>query len=91
MSIVLYIAVLNHGIVCCLYWQDEDLGRRELWERNLELITLHNLEASMGLHSYDLGMNHMGDMVRTSTQFLPFPLHFFFCGFCLHAHASGFA
>ncbi|XP_059423990.1 cathepsin S-like [Carassius carassius] len=40
----------------------EELGRRELWERNVELITLHNLEASMGLHSYDLSMNHMGDM-----------------------------
>uniref|UniRef100_A0A8C1JUH4 Cathepsin S, ortholog 2, tandem duplicate 2 n=1 Tax=Cyprinus carpio TaxID=7962 RepID=A0A8C1JUH4_CYPCA len=40
----------------------EELGRRELWERNIQLITLHNLEASMGLHSYDLGMNHMGDM-----------------------------
>ncbi len=53
------------GIVCCLCLQDEELGRRELWERNIELITLHNLEASMGLHSYDLGMNYMGDMVRT--------------------------
>ncbi|KAL0147624.1 hypothetical protein M9458_057066 [Cirrhinus mrigala] len=42
--------------------KDEELGRRELWERNLELITIHNLEASMGLHSYDLSMNHMGDM-----------------------------
>ncbi|XP_039535922.1 cathepsin S-like [Pimephales promelas] len=40
----------------------EDLGRRELWEKNLELITLHNLEASMGMHSYDLAMNHMGDL-----------------------------
>uniref|UniRef100_A0A667ZGZ0 Cathepsin S, ortholog 2, tandem duplicate 2 n=2 Tax=Myripristis murdjan TaxID=586833 RepID=A0A667ZGZ0_9TELE len=37
----------------------EELGRRELWERNLMLITIHNLEASMGLHSYDLSMNHM--------------------------------
>jgi len=34
-----------------------------LWEKNLELITLHNLEASMGMHSYDLAMNDMGDMV----------------------------
>ncbi|RXN09554.1 cathepsin S-like protein [Labeo rohita] len=42
--------------------KDEELSRRELWERNLELITIHNLEASMGLHSYDLSMNHMGDM-----------------------------
>ncbi|RXN31728.1 cathepsin S-like protein [Labeo rohita] len=49
--------------------KDEELGRRELWERNLELITIHNLEASMGLHSYDLGMNHMGDM--TTEEILP--------------------
>ncbi|KAL0147230.1 hypothetical protein M9458_057464, partial [Cirrhinus mrigala] len=42
--------------------KDEELSRRELWERNLEFITIHNLEASMGLHSYDLSMNHMGDM-----------------------------
>ncbi|XP_056618290.1 cathepsin S-like [Triplophysa dalaica] len=40
----------------------EELGRRELWERNLQLITLHNLEASMGMQTYDLGMNHMGDL-----------------------------
>lgn len=40
----------------------EHVRRRELWEMNLMLITKHNLEASMGLHSYELGMNHMGDL-----------------------------
>nr|XP_046255570.1 cathepsin S-like [Scatophagus argus] len=40
----------------------EDASRRELWEKNLMLINMHNLEASMGLHSYELGMNHMGDL-----------------------------
>uniref|UniRef100_UPI003AAD9D6E cathepsin S, ortholog2, tandem duplicate 1 n=1 Tax=Centroberyx gerrardi TaxID=166262 RepID=UPI003AAD9D6E len=42
----------------------EELGRRELWERNLMLITIHNLEASMGQHTYDLSMNHMGDLTQ---------------------------
>ncbi|XP_069568019.1 cathepsin S-like [Brachyistius frenatus] len=40
----------------------EDARRRELWENNLMLIVAHNLEASMGLHTYDLSMNHMGDL-----------------------------
>ncbi|XP_061886389.1 cathepsin S-like [Entelurus aequoreus] len=36
--------------------------RRGLWEKNLMMITLHNLEASMGARSFQLGMNSLGDM-----------------------------
>ncbi|XP_075994395.1 cathepsin S-like isoform X1 [Genypterus blacodes] len=42
----------------------EELHRRGLWEKTLQFITVHNLEASMGLHSYELGMNHMGDLTQ---------------------------
>lgn len=41
----------------------EDSLRRLTWEKNLWLVTLHNLEHSLGLRSYTLGMNHLGDMV----------------------------
>uniref|UniRef100_A0A8B9MH11 Cathepsin S n=1 Tax=Accipiter nisus TaxID=211598 RepID=A0A8B9MH11_9AVES len=49
------------------YWQrvlvsKEEGDRRATWERNLQLVTLHNLEHSLGLRSYELGMNHLGDM-----------------------------
>ncbi|XP_029083747.1 cathepsin S isoform X2 [Monodon monoceros] len=42
--------------------QNEEAARRLIWEKNLKTVMLHNLEHSMGMHSYDLGMNHLGDM-----------------------------
>nr|XP_057909474.1 procathepsin L-like [Doryrhamphus excisus] len=42
--------------------EEEELHRRGLWEENLMMITLHNLEASMGTHTFQLSMNFMGDM-----------------------------
>ncbi|XP_075049134.1 cathepsin K-like isoform X2 [Mixophyes fleayi] len=50
----------------------DELLKRLIWEKNYKLISTHNLEYSQGLHTYDLAMNHLGDMtseevVRTMT------------------------
>ncbi|NXY92433.1 CATS protein, partial [Alcedo cyanopectus] len=51
------------------YPQEAEEGhRRVTWEKNLWLVTLHNLEHSLGLHSYQLGMNHLADMVGARHQ-----------------------
>lgn len=49
---------------CWHHFQIEELGRRRVWEENLGMINVHNLERSLGLHTYSLAMNHLGDMVR---------------------------
>ncbi|XP_044028786.1 cathepsin S-like isoform X2 [Siniperca chuatsi] len=42
--------------------QTEELSRRRIWEENLKMINVHNLEVSLGLHTYELAMNHLGDL-----------------------------
>jgi cathepsin L len=45
--------------------------RRVIWERHVQLIEHHNLEADMGKHTYWLGMNEYGDLTDEEyTQYL---------------------
>ncbi|XP_071971182.1 cathepsin S-like isoform X2 [Engystomops pustulosus] len=44
------------------YNKEDEFRRRSIWEDNLKFIMVHNLEYSLGLHSYEVGMNHLGDM-----------------------------
>ncbi|XP_034030269.1 cathepsin K [Thalassophryne amazonica] len=41
---------------------DEEGIRKAVWQKNMLMIEAHNLEAALGMHSYELGMNHLGDM-----------------------------
>ncbi|KAG7469553.1 hypothetical protein MATL_G00130100 [Megalops atlanticus] len=40
----------------------EEEIRRTIWEKNMQLIEAHNREYELGIHTYELGMNHLGDM-----------------------------
>jgi len=55
----------KHGKV---YEDAEDLTRRTIWEKNLKKIEHHNIRASLGEHTYTLGMNKFGDL--TPTEFV---------------------
>ncbi|KAM9309962.1 uncharacterized protein KZ484_025887 [Pholidichthys leucotaenia] len=52
----------------------ENVRRRAIWEENLMFVTMHNLEVSLGLHSYEVGMNHLGDLTRDEIRRFYAPL-----------------
>ncbi|CAF1034813.1 unnamed protein product [Adineta steineri] len=46
------------------YTSVDEVSRRSIWEANLAMIRTHNLEADIGVHTYTLKMNHLGDMTN---------------------------
>lgn len=44
--------------------------RKSIWLKNIDIINKHNIKADMGYHSYRLGMNKFGDMVRISSDLI---------------------
>ncbi|KAJ7307230.1 hypothetical protein JRQ81_009224 [Phrynocephalus forsythii] len=40
----------------------DEVSRRLIWEKNLKYINTHNLEFSLGRHTFELAMNSLGDM-----------------------------
>lgn len=60
---------LNQVFTCVFYGgQDEESIRRVIWEKNMLFIEAHNKEYELGIHTYNLGMNHFGDMVSALIQ-----------------------
>uniref|UniRef100_A0A670ZPD9 Cathepsin propeptide inhibitor domain-containing protein n=1 Tax=Pseudonaja textilis TaxID=8673 RepID=A0A670ZPD9_PSETE len=47
--------------------RNSEAFRRTVWEKNLWRIERHNLEAARGKHSFQLAMNHLGDLVTRQT------------------------
>ena len=43
---------------------------RSIWETNLAMIRMHNLEVDLGLQTYTLGINQFSDMVDRHCFFL---------------------
>ncbi|XP_067824184.1 procathepsin L-like [Heptranchias perlo] len=44
------------------YKEDEETYRRMIWENNVRYVEQHNLEYSMGKHTFTVGMNQFGDL-----------------------------
>jgi len=44
------------------YLVSEESLRRLIWEENLKRVAMHNLEASLGQHTYTLAMNEFADL-----------------------------
>ncbi|XP_072338889.1 procathepsin L-like [Scyliorhinus torazame] len=44
------------------YTEEEETYRRKVWEDNVTYIEQHNLEYSMGKHTFTVGMNQFGDL-----------------------------
>lgn len=63
MSAVVPFELTSGSENCLCLTQDEEGIRRAIWEKNMRMIEAHNQEAALGMHSYELEMNHLGDMV----------------------------
>ena len=53
---------LKHGKVYAN--KVEETKRRSIWEKNLKFINTHNLEASLGKHTFRVAMNKFGDLTN---------------------------
>lgn len=46
--------------------QADEGTRRLIWEKNLRYINAHNLQHALGARTFELAMNHLGDMVSVT-------------------------
>ena len=45
----------------------EELEKHIVWHSNRAFIKQHNINAELGVYSYQLKLNHLGDLVRQTT------------------------